>query len=145
MIGRFIDQQEMSVVQEKRSKQDLGLFSVRQRRERPPEDIFPDFQIRQFSLQLPLFCHRTNFRQDILCQPVFIVNRIRKIIKLYRSLDLPTILVLPEQQVQKRRFSPAVPSDKSEFPVCIDLEADIFKNIFRTGRVRKSKVLNPDH
>ena len=145
MIGRLIDQQEMAAVQKQSREKYLGLLPVGKCAKRPPEHIRVHFQPGQLPHQLPFLCRRADFRKHFLRQPAGVLHRIGKIVELDRHLYRSAVFIFSLQEIEKSCFPSSVPSDKTKFPVCIDLKTDIFKNIIITRRVGKRKVFNPYH
>ena len=96
-----------------------------------------DIQIGELPEQLPLFGHGADWQERVDRELARIWNEIGEIIKWNRRDDFAAVLVFAEQEIEKRGFSPAVSADKAQLPICIDCEADVFKNRVVTGRIGK--------
>ena len=99
MVGRLVNQKEMSLVQKKRRKQNLRLLTIGKGFKRPPQNITIHLKTGQLPHQLPFLRQGTYFLQNFFCHPRLIRNRIGKIIKTDRTGYFTAVLILPKQKI----------------------------------------------
>lgn len=140
MVGRFVDEQEAVFLQEQGREHYLCLLAIRQGRKRPVQHILGHLQQIQLAHEFPVDIVRKYFADDIHGQIFRIFNLERKILKSNIGGDMAAVFVFALKQVQKRRFPPAVPPRKPQFPSGIDLKANVFKNVIVTALIGKSQI-----
>ena len=69
-------------------------------------------------------------------------HKIREVGKLYRGGNTALIFILSKKQIQKGSLTTPVPSSESQFPVRINLETDILKNILIAAVIGKGQIGN---
>ena len=89
-----------------------------------------------------MFHGRVDRSGNLISELLFVFHLIGEIFKIYGREDGAGVFIFPGQQFQKGGLSLAVPADKTQLPVRVDLERDIFKDRIETVLVCETQIFN---
>jgi len=97
----------------------------------------------QFAYHAPFFAAWGDLWQELrgsaLC--LFVADRAGKETESYGSGDSSAVAILPHEQAEKGSLAFAVPADKSQLPVGIYRERDVFKDVVGAAVITECKVV----
>ena len=141
MVRRLVNQQEIVFLAEQHRQLELGPLSVAQRLIGAVKHLVIQLELPHLPGDLPVFKGWIHCLRRLQRGGAAVRHRVREIGKIHRRADASLVLELSPEQIHKGRFSPAIPAGKAQLPVCIQLKADVFKNVLVAALIGKGQIL----
>ncbi len=146
MVSRLVDEQEIIFPGKEHCQHHLRPLPMAQRTKGPVEDLRIKMQLLQLTDDPPLLTALFQLFQKFHGALRFLLLRdlIRKIVEYGRRAYMPLKFIFSQKKIQESSLAFAVPPDKSQFPIRIDLKRYLFKYIVKTALIAEGHVRHTD-